>query len=80
MTPPHRGASVVPCVFAFAAAVVALALGAAPAAHAVTFVVNTNANTDDGACTATVTGCTLIEAIDDANATVAADEIASAPR
>jgi CSLREA domain-containing protein len=48
---------------------------AAAQAQSATFIVNSNADTDDGSCTTGAGGCTLREAINAANATAALDAI-----
>jgi CSLREA domain-containing protein len=59
-------------------AAVAIVMLVAGSATAATFTVNSNADTDDGVCSATPGGCTLREALAAANAAAGADQIAFA--
>jgi uncharacterized repeat protein (TIGR01451 family)/CSLREA domain-containing protein len=50
-------------------------LAIAPSAGAATFTVNTKLDTDDNACTAATDGCSLRDAVSEANASAGSDEI-----
>ena len=60
---------------ALAASLLLLMMVASPARAAATFTVNSNADTNDGACTTEPDGCTLREAISTANAASGEDKI-----